>query len=285
MYAVAGVTGRVGAATADGLLKRGQKVRVLVRDEATGEAWKARRCDVAIVDLLDEPSMVKALQGLAGVFLLLPTPPPGADYFVAQDVMTKSLAAAVSKSKVASVAFLSSIGAQHPAGTGPITALHRAELALTGTAPSVTFVRAALALERWEPLLLGAMDSGTLPVFGNPHLAMPQIGAKDVGTLTAEAMELHKPGPRVLEIAGASNWSAEEVAAALTSLLKQPIKAIEHPADTEVAFHVAAGMAPMLAEAFAERSRAQLRGLLQFSHPHEVKRGTTSLFETLSTLV
>ena len=81
MFAVAGVSGRTGAATAEALLKQGQKVRVLVRDEAQGEPWLRRHAEVAVLDLTDSEALAAALKGLSGAYLLLPTNPSGASQY------------------------------------------------------------------------------------------------------------------------------------------------------------------------------------------------------------
>jgi uncharacterized protein YbjT (DUF2867 family) len=271
--------------TTEGLNKRGQKVRALVQSPEKGEALAHKRAEIAVVDLLDTDALTKALTGLSGAFLFLPTPPPEEDFFAASEKMVASLSTAVKRSKLPTVVFLSSIGAQHPAGTGPIVALHHAEQALTGVAKSVTFLRAASPLELWAPVLLDAIDTGKLPFFGNPHAAFPQVGAKDVGDAAAHALEEHVAGTRFIEVSGVQNWSAEDVAVIMTSLLKQQIHAVERAADEEVSYHQHLGLLPARAALMAERSRANARGLLTFSHPYEVRRGTTPLFEALGPLV
>lgn len=287
MFAVAGAAGRTGAATATALIKRGQKVRVLVRGAEQGAPWSQHKhSEVAVLDLNDAAALGAALEGLTGVSLLLPPPPKEAtDYLEAQNSLLTSLVTAVKRSGVKRVAFLSSIGAQHPAGTGPIVSLNRAEKALKGIAPSVTFVRAASFLENWAPLFLDALEHGTLPSFGNPHIRFPQVGAADVGAAAALALEENVPGTRVIEVAGKENWSAEDIAVVLTSLLGTPIKAVEHPVDSEQAALERAGLSASFAALFAERSQALARGLLQFTHPHQVLRGSTSLFDALKALV
>ena len=42
MFAIAGVTGHTGRAAADALLSEGEKVRVVAREAAKGEPWRAR---------------------------------------------------------------------------------------------------------------------------------------------------------------------------------------------------------------------------------------------------
>ncbi len=274
MFAVMQVAHRVGAATAEALLKRGQKVRVLVTEEAAGERWLGRHAEVRVVDAANETSLAAALEGMSGAFLMLPSEKGAEDPLAAQGVALSALVHAVKQAKLKRLVFLSAVGAQHPSGTGPLVGLHRAEKALSAAAPSVTFLRAALFLERWADQLLDALDTGELRHAGHVHLKYAQVGAHDVGEAAAQALEEGTSGTRVVEVAGKENWSAEDVAAALSSLLGQPIKAVERSAAS-----------PELPPLEAELYQGLARGLLQFAHAHEVRRGGTSLFDALRPLV
>ena len=273
MFAVAGVSGRTGAATAEALLKQGQKVRVLVRREEQGAPWLQRHAEVAVTDLSDPASLARALEGMTGASLLLP---PGD----AQEAMLESIVTAVKTSGLKRLAFLSSVGAQHPSGTGPIVMLHRAEKALSHV-PSVTFVRAAYFVENWVASFLPALESGVLPFYGHVHLKFPQVCAHDIGVATANALvEAHK-GVKVVEVAGKESWSVEDVAEVVSSLLGTKVKAKEYPVEQAKAGLLQVGLPEARATAMAELYQAMARGLLSFTHPRQVQHGTTSLYDAL----
>lgn len=283
MYAVAGVSGRTGAATAEALLKRGQKVRVLVRREEQGEPWLRRHAEVAVVDLGDTGAVTKALTGMQGAWLLLPPLPTAEDLLGESAKVMERLVAGVKASKVKHVCFLSGVGAQHAQGTGPLVALHRAEKALKDAAPQLTLLRAAPFVENWGAFFLEAMDTGELPFFGHAHQKFPQSCARDIGEAAAKALEEPPTGhvPRVIELAGKENWSAEDVAEVTTSLLGTPIKAVSRPIDGAKAAFLARGLPEQRAALEAEWYQALARGLLNFAHPHGYVRGTTGLYEAL----
>lgn len=80
MYAVTGITGKVGAAVARSLLSADQPVRAVVRDPGKGAAWADLGCEIAVADFADAGSLAKAFEGTAGVFAMLPPvfdPSPG----------------------------------------------------------------------------------------------------------------------------------------------------------------------------------------------------------------
>lgn len=285
MFAVAGVSGRTGAATAQALLKQGQKVRVLVRKAEQGEPWAQKHAEVAVVDLADPASLAAGLKGVSGAYLLLPPNFAATDYLADRAAFLEKMIAGVKKSGLKKLLFLSSIGAQHPAGTGPVVALNRAEKALAGVVPSVTFLRPGFFLENWASALLPALETSELTHYGTVHLKFPQVCAHDIGEAAANALVENVNGTRHLELAGKENWSVEDVAVVLTSLLGQQIKPVALPVDSAKEGLEKAGMSPHMAEIYAELYQGLSRGLLSFAHPHGFLRGNTPLFESLKPLV
>ena len=285
MYAVAGVSGRTGAATAEALLKQGQKVRVLVRDPAQGEPWLRRHAEVAVVDLSDTAALTRALTGMTGAYLLLPPDPHADDLLAAHGVLTEHLVRAVKDSGLKSLVFLSSMGAQHPAGTGPVVGLHRAEKALKGATPSLTFLRAAFFLENWGEGLMTALETGELRFFGATHLKFPQVCARDIGEAAAAALVAGAHGTRAIELAGRENWSPEDVAGVLQSLLETPVKAVAVPVEQAHQLLLGQGLSEARAMLWAELYQGLARGHLAFAHPHQLQRGSTPLYDALRPLV
>jgi len=285
MYAVAGVSGRTGAATANALLKSGQKVRVLVRSEAQAEPWTHKHCEIAIVDLTDSEGLAKALKGTNGAYLLLPPNPTATDYLADRAVFLEKMIAGVKKSGIKNILFLSSMGAQHPAGTGPVVALNRAEKALSGLLPSVTFLRPGYFLENWANSLMPALETSELAFFGSVHVKFPQVGAHDIGAAAAKALVENFHGTRHLELGGKEPWSVEDVAVVLTSLLGQQLKPVSLPVESAREGLEKMGMIPQQAALYAEMYQGLARGLLAFAHPHGFLRGTTPLYESLKPLV
>ena len=61
MFAITGITGKVGGATARALLEAGCKVRAVVRDKSRGVAWHSRGFEVAVADISNAASLAEAL--------------------------------------------------------------------------------------------------------------------------------------------------------------------------------------------------------------------------------
>ncbi|MBL8934227.1 MAG: NmrA family NAD(P)-binding protein [Archangium sp.] len=202
MYVIAGVSGHTGAVVADTLLSQGKKVRVVVRNAEKGAAWQKKGTEVAVADLGDVAAMTKALTGAAGAYLLSPPNFAAVDFIADRKAMLGNLAKAISASGLKSLVFLSSVAAQHPAGTGPIVTVHHAEQLFGKLAPSVTFVRAAYFLENWGSVIPVAKAQGVLPHFGAVDVKFPQVCTKDIGAAAVKALLNPADGTRVVELAG-----------------------------------------------------------------------------------
>ena len=50
MYAVTGITGRVGGAVAEHLLAQGERIRAIVRNPEKAASWKDRGAEIAVAD-------------------------------------------------------------------------------------------------------------------------------------------------------------------------------------------------------------------------------------------
>jgi NAD(P)H dehydrogenase (quinone) len=285
MYVVAGVTGHTGAATAEALLRRGHQVRVIVRDAARGEPWRQRGCQVAVADLGDPGALAAALKGAAGAYLLSPPNFAAADFLADRKAFLERLAEGVRRSEVPRLVFLSSVGAQHAAGTGPIVTVHRAEQALRSAAPSVTFLRASYFLENWGAVLPLAKAQGVLPHFGATAARFPQVCARDIGEAAASALLAGTAGAQVVELAGQQDWSVEDVAAAVGTLLGRPVKAVGAPVEAARAGLEQAGVPAEMARLYAEMYAGIASGLVAFEHPQRVTRGSTPLLDALRPLV
>jgi len=285
MFVVAGVSGHTGQAIAEALLAQKQPVRVIVRDAAKGAPWKQRGAEVAVADLGDTDALARALTGATAAYLLVPPNMGAADVLADRGELLTKMVAAVKQSGLKRLVFLSSIGAQHPAGTGPIVITHRAEQALRGIAPSVTFVRASYFLENWGSVVAVAKEHGVLPHYGDVGFKFHQQGATDIAHAVVKALVNSGDGTKVVELAGKEDWSADDVAASLSTLLGKPVKAVGAPVSEAKAGLLAAGVPPSMAGLYGEMYESMPKGLMAFENEKAVSRGSSSLSDTLKTLI
>lgn len=284
MFAIAGVTGHTGAAAADALLAQGKPVRVIVRTADKGEAWKKKGAEVAVADLGDVAALTAALKGVQGVYLLSPPNFAAKDFLADRAELLGKMKQALQAAKVPSVVFLSSVAAHVPAGTGPIITAHRAEQALRGIAPSVTFVRAAYFLENWGSVVGLAKTQGILPNYGPVDVKFSQVPSRDIGAAIASALLNPADGTKVVELAGREDWSVQDVAAALSTLLGKPVQAVSAPVEAAHEGLKQAGVPEPMAGLYAEMYAGLAKGLVRWETTSQV-RGATALVDALRPLV
>ncbi len=253
IYVVAGATGKTGSVVVETLLGHGKAVRVLVRDAAKGEPFKARGAEVVVAELQDGPALTAALSGAAGAYLLLPQNMTATTPIEDNAALTATLATAVRESKIPHVVLLSSIGAHLPDGTGPIQTLHHAEKELAATGTALTALRAAYFHENWGTSL-GMLPKGILPTFVPSDLAFAQVAARDIGRVGATALIEGAPlgTTQIIELGGPRNYSANDVASALAVIVGSPVAVAWAPLEAVVPTFTQFGASPQVADLFRE---------------------------------
>lgn len=293
-YVVAGTSGNTGRVVAETLLAAGKKVRVLVRDAAKGEAWRARGAEVAVATLQDSAALARAFEGAEGAYLLVPPTPGVADARAEARTIIASVKAALETTPVPHVVWLSSVAAHHPSGTGPIRNAYEAETQLGNGKTPFTFVRAAYFLENWGSVAGLAKSSGILPSFLTAGRAVSQVATEDIGRVAAEAL-LAGPGVgntqerqshRVISLEGPARYTPEEVAAAFSKVLGKPVQLISAPEEAIVPTLLEAGFTQDLAGLFAEMIHGINTGHVDFDGaPEAIVRGRVPLEAVVQKLV
>jgi len=284
MFAIAGVTGNTGSVVAETLLAQGKKVRVIVRDAAKGESWRAKGAEVVIADLSDRAALTRALTDVAGAYLLLPPDGTTKTPLELNAARTDVLVAAIKDARVPHVVFLSSIGAQHADGTGPIRGLHHAEQELAKTGAALTFVRAAYFQENWGAAL-GMLPQGVLPTFVPAGFAYAQVSTKDIGRTAAAALVEGGAGTQIIELAGPRDLTAHDVAAAAARLSGKPVAASEAPTSAVVPTFTSFGLSAEVSDLYREMYEGIASGKVAWEgRTARFVRGSVTIDETLAKL-
>lgn len=284
MFVITGATGHTGSVAAETLLGAGEKVRVVVRDAAKAERLKALGAEVFVADLTDQPALARAVRGAEGIFLISPPDVSAKDFIAERRRLTEQQVQTLAAEKVPHVVLLSSIGAQHAAGTGPILSVHNAEQQLRAAGLPATFVRAAYFVENWAAVVPAVKSDGVLPSFLAAGASISMVSTPDIGKTVARALLEGPRGVRVIELSGPSDASPNDVAAAFSRILGKPVKVVEAPLDAVVPTFTSFGISSNVAGLFREMYEALAKGKLA-PEPGEHVRGTTPLENTLRALL
>lgn len=287
IYAVAGVSGKTGSVVAETLLGDGKAVRVIVRDAAKGEPFKARGAEVAVAELGDAAALTRALTGVAGAYLLLPLNMGATTPVEDHAAFTAAMATAIRESKVPHVVFLSSVGAHLETGTGPIRSLHVAERELAATGTALTALRAASFHENWGSAL-AMVPTGILPTFVPSDVMYAQVATRDVGRTAAAALLEGAPlgTTQVVELSGPRDYCANDAASAIATIVGTPVVAQWAPLESIIPTLTSFGVSAPVAELFREMYEGLTAGrVVHQGGSARVVRGSIPLEDTLRAML
>jgi len=284
MFAVMGITGNVGGAIADTLLQHGKHVRGIVRDAAKARAWQDKGVELFVSDY--DEDLVTAMTGVEGVFIMIPpnmVPEPGFPDSVARIAAIKK---AIINAQPPRAVFLSSWGSEKPSGLGIVTPNRILEQELGDTSVPTAFLRPAWFMENIVYSLSDARSTGKYFSFYQP-LERPysMIATKDVGRIGAEVLLQSWQGNRVIEISGPSDYSSNDVAAALETAIGHPIVPVAVPRENWVETLVQIGMPADRSGAYIELVDSLNSGWIKFGVPDtEHLKGSIDLVTTVKAL-
>jgi uncharacterized protein YbjT (DUF2867 family) len=241
---------------------------------------------VTAASLEDGHALAAAFAGAEGVYLLIPPNFKAADALGYGSRVGEALAAAVKTSGVPHVVLLSSVGAQHAQGTGPIRSLHHAESVLWPTAKNLTLIRAAYFLQNWAGGVDGVRNQGVLHNFLTPERKIPMVSTADIGKIAAECLTDPARGRRVVELAGPEDYSPQDIAQTFAAALGKPVKLETHPLDAVIPTFTALGFSQDVARLFREMIEGINSGHVAYEGKAATfRRGNVTASETINQLL
>ena len=242
MYAITGITGKVGGSLARRLLSQGQSVRAVVRDAIKGEEWAALGCEVAVAQMEDTAELTAAFSDVAAAFVL---PPPLFDPSPGYPEMRRvidAVAEALRAAKPDRVLCLSTIGAQ-ATQDNLLTQLSMMERQLSTLPCGVTFLRPAWFLDNAAWDVATARDSGVIHSFLMPaDRRIPMVSTLDIARLAADLIQRENPSHNIVELEGPHRVSPNDLAGAFARALRKPVRAQMVPRETWEALFRSQGM-------------------------------------------
>ena len=287
MYAIMGITGRVGSAIAENLLAQGEQIRAIVRNPEKAARWKDCGAEIAVADVDDPSALVSAFEGMDGVFLMIPPNFAPAPDFPETRKTLASFHAALAKALPKKAVYLSSIGAEQTSGLGLITGSHLLEQTLGDLPIAHAFLRAGWFMENhaWDVTIArseGKFWSNLYPLDRTFSL----VATADIGKAGADVLRQEWTGTRYIEVAGPEQYSPNDIARALSNALGRRIEAVAVPRERWTEFFVSQGMPEGRTEPRAEMVDGFNSGWIHFGVPGtEHVIGTISLTSVIAKLV
>lgn len=242
MYAITGITGKVGSELARTLLAAGESVRAVVRDTKKGQEWAALGCKIALAEMENASALADAFTGATAVFILPPPefdPEPG---YPETRVVINSVVEALRAAKPRRVLFLSTIGADAKQDN-LLSQRGVMEEALGELHIPLTILRPAWFIDNAAWDVASARDTGLIYSFLQPtDKAFPMVAAKDVGRLAAKLIREDWTGTHIVELEGPRRITPNDLADSFARVIGKPVRAVSVPRESWAALFRSQGM-------------------------------------------
>lgn len=285
LITVMGATGNTGRGIAERLLARGEKVRAVVRNKEKAKDLAAKGAELVAGNADDTRFLAEAFKGADAVYTLIPPNYAAPDFAAYQDKLGVATAEAIRQSGVKKVVLLSSLGAEHEKGTGPIAGLHRQEKRLRELpGVDVLSLRAAYFMENLFGNLGMIKHQGINggAIAGGVKVTM--IATQDIADAAAKRLAARDwKGFETQELLGAADLSQDEVTAILGKKIGKPdLKYVQFPYADFAKALTGFGFSEDVAGQFADMSRALNEGKVRSLEGRSAKNTTPTTFESFA---
>ncbi|MDQ8730038.1 NmrA family NAD(P)-binding protein [Bradyrhizobium sp. LHD-71] len=283
MYVIMGGTGRVGSATAERLLGRGEAVTIVTRDADRAGAWRTKGAEIAEADVNDVGSLRAAFQRGSRAFLLNPPAQTTLDTDTIERRTVAKILAALEGSGLKKVVAESTGGAQPGDRIGDLNVLWELEEGLRRQSIPAAINRAAYYMSNWDGLLDAVRSTGKLPTMYAADLAIPMAAPRDLGMVAADRLLSSVDDVGIRYVEGPRRYSSADVAEAFAKALGRPIEVKVTPRDQWTETFLSLDFSEAAAASYARMIAASVDG--GFDMPDDPVRGVTTLEAYIRDLV
>lgn len=256
---VFGATGTQGHPVIDAALASGLSVRGVSRDLAAASAVLSTRVELVEADLLDQPSVIDAMQGMDSGFFYLPVLPQADE----ARVMVDNVIAAAQATDLRRLVFTASAWCADNMPSGAfVDGLRRLSHRLLDSDVDVIVLRPTLYLANlvWPHILSEVREQGrlTYPPFSPEH-RLNWTATEDQGRLVVAALK-HGVRGEIIDVASPEPVTGPELCQCLAGVFGREVH-----------------YAPQTVEDFAHT-------LSQMAHSAEVGRSVSALYDGINAL-
>ncbi len=285
MIAVMGATGHTGRLISERLLKGGSAVRALGRSADRLAGLVADGAEAAMGEAADADFLTGAFTGADAVYTLIPPSVQIEDYSAFQDHVGEAIVGAIRESGVGHVVFLSSVGADQSAGTGPIAGLHRQEGRLRSLeGVNVLSLRPGFFFENHLETLGLIKHQGINGSAVAPDTSLPMIATRDIAEAAAEALMARDfSGFAVRELLGPRDLTMAEANGIIGKSIGTPdLPYVQFPYEDFEASLAQMGVSASIAALYSEMARAFNEGRVRALEGRSTANSTPTSFETFA---
>ena len=283
MITIFGASGNTGGAAAIALLEAGRKIRVVGRHADKLAHLVRAGAESAIGDIENGAFVKEALAGAEAAYVLIPPNMAADDFRAYGRAVIASTAGALEGSAVRHVVLLSSIGAHHSSGTGPIVLLHEFEEGLKKIPGlNALFLRAGYFMEN---LFMGMGMIKAQGMYGTmmpPDVGVQMIASADIGSYAGGRLAgLDFSGKSVIHLLGPKAVTGNDVVAVLSQVIGKPVRYIQLSLEDVEKGMLQSGLRPAIVSVLMEMYSGAAQGLVAPEAGGPVQLASTT-FETFA---
>ncbi|WP_413291374.1 NmrA family NAD(P)-binding protein [Bdellovibrio sp. HCB337] len=284
MFTVLGASGNIGSKVADALLKRGEQVRVVARNPQKLEVFKKQGADLYLGQIGDSAFLTKCFKDCVAAFVMIPPDYRSRSLGMHYQKMSESIRDAIRNSGIRYVVNLSSFGAEHASGTGPIQFLHAHEDRLNRLEScNLMHLRPAFFMENLMSFVPGIRQGHKVMTSLKADLPIPMVASLDVARVATEHLlsrEFEEKNVRC--VLGPRDVSMMEICLFLSRVLEQRINYQQLSEQECQRSFIQNGVSDDVARLFVEMYRAFNSGLINtISARNETNTTTTKVEDFL----
>ena len=283
MYVVLGATGNSGSVVAETLLSKGEKVRAVGRSKERLAKIAARGAEPFVADQTDSAALTRAFDGARAAYFMVPPNVSSPDYRGFQAQLADATGVAAEATKLRYLVALSSYGAQHATGCGPISGLNPVERRLDRVPGlNVLHLRAGYFMENTLPQVDAIKNLGVMAGPVKADAILPMIATRDIGAAAADALlKLDFSGQQTRELLGQRDLTYSEVVKIIGAGIGKPDLAyLQAPKDQVAGILASIGFSQDFTQYFLEMCDAINGGRVVGLEPRSPKNTTPTSFET-----
>jgi len=281
MIAVLGASGNVGGKIANVLIKRGERVRAVGRNPQNLDGLKHLGAELYLGHIGDTSFLTKCFKGCSAAFVMIPPDYQTNSLESHYRKLSESICHCIQDAGLHYVVNLSSFGAEHAMGTGPIQYLHDHENRLNSIESChVVHLRAAFFMENLLNFVQTIRQNKIIMSSLQAELPIPMVATLDIARVGVEYLLTRNfSGKNVRSILGPRDVSMAEVCALLSRILEQRIS-YQQLSDRDCeTIMMQTGLSASVSREFVEMYRAFNSGLINTQGARDSENTTSTKIE------
>lgn len=274
-------SGNIGRSVVNALLLANEEVVIISRHPNKVADLVERGAKLVEGSIDDSRVITEALKGVDALFWLTPFAFDQPDHINWARQIARTAANAVKSAHVNRVVLISSVGAQHDSGVGPIACLPVIEALFREAAPNVTSLRAGSFMENFLNNVGAIAHAGT--IYG-PHLAkkkIPIVATRDIAKKAVDALrDTSWSGFRIVGVHGPEDLDQVRAAEIISEGIGRPVKYVEVTVEQAKNGMIEAGLPSFMVELLGDMYTGFREGRMDRAEPRTAETTTeTSLLE------